>query len=116
MAGMPEAPATAEPAKTFSVPGDHPCLAGHFPGAPVVPGVVVLDHVLELLSVPAGQERALAWVKFLRPLLPGQRAEVSAVRDGAELKFTVSHAGATLVRGAVTLAAPPDTTGDAARR
>ena len=28
---------------------DHPSLPGHFPGAPLVPGVVILDEVLEAL-------------------------------------------------------------------
>ncbi len=92
---------TPDPASEFTVPADHPCLPGHFPGAPVVPGVVVLDHVLALLPAPSGSERRLAWVKFARPLLPGQRAEVRFVRERGEVRFTVSHAGETLVRGAL---------------
>ncbi|RBC43168.1 hypothetical protein BRN41_12545, partial [Xanthomonas oryzae pv. oryzae] len=38
----------------FVVPHDHPCLPGHFPGRPVVPGVVVLDHVLQAVEALHG--------------------------------------------------------------
>ena len=88
---------------TICVPHDHPCLPGHFPSAPVVPGVVVLDRVLELLPAPADHSRSLAWVKFLKPLFPGQCAAVTFVRDGARTRFTVSFAGDTLVSGIVSV-------------
>jgi 3-hydroxyacyl-[acyl-carrier-protein] dehydratase len=81
---------------------DHPSLPGHFPGAPVVPGVVVLDHVLAIVGAAAGSPRTLAWVKFARPLLPEQAAEVRWTRTGARLRFTVSHGGHELVRGLLT--------------
>ena len=61
----------------FTVPHDHPALPGHFPGAPIVPGVVLLEHVLAAIE-PDGTAGALRLpqVKFLRPLLPGETAEV----------------------------------------
>lgn len=60
----------------FVVPHDHPCLPGHFPGRPVVPGVVVLDHVLQAVEALHGPRAAarLPQVKFVQPLLPGQTA------------------------------------------
>lgn len=61
----------------FMVPASHVSLAGHFPGQPVVPAVVLLDIVLAaiqtrgafvLLSIPAA--------KFLQRVLPDERVEL----------------------------------------
>ena len=59
---------------------DHPAFAGHFPGQPVLPGVVLLSEVLEVLlrEAPdwlAGQAR-LSAAKFLAPVRPGASLEV----------------------------------------
>ena len=62
----------------FSIATDHPCLPGHFPGRPLVPGVVLLDRVLAAIEAtqgPLGPLR-LPQVKFLQPLLPGEEAWV----------------------------------------
>lgn len=54
----------------FSIPATHPALAGHFPGNPIVPGVVLLEHLLCELQ----QATVLRWpltlgqVKFLAPV------------------------------------------------
>ena len=47
---------------TFSIPAGHPSLAGHFPGNPIVPGAVVLDHALRAAGMPGAA--ALKSVKF----------------------------------------------------
>lgn len=68
----------------FSIPHDHPALPGHFPGRPVVPGVVLLERVLEAIELEfehgtlAGLR--LPQVKFARPLLPGEPARVELAR------------------------------------
>jgi 3-hydroxymyristoyl/3-hydroxydecanoyl-(acyl carrier protein) dehydratase len=56
------------------IPPDHPSLAGHFPGAPIVPGVVVLDEVGAALAEWRKESRVtgLSSVKFLAPIKPGQ--------------------------------------------
>lgn len=82
----------------FSIPADHPCLPGHFPGRPVVPGVVVLDRVFAAIeaaeavkraeaapSAALGADRAavrLPQVKFVQPLLPEQVARIELERMG----------------------------------
>ncbi|MET4730272.1 3-hydroxyacyl-[acyl-carrier-protein] dehydratase [Lysobacter enzymogenes] len=62
----------------FVVPADHPCLPGHFPGRPLVPGVVVLERVLQALRAQYGEPVGLRLpqVKFLQPLLPGETARI----------------------------------------
>lgn len=60
---------------TWVVPANHPAFAGHFPGRPIVPGVVLLQHALRLaqaaLGVP-GTVWQVAQAKFLSPVGPGE--------------------------------------------
>ena len=62
----------------FIIPEDHPSLPGHFPGRPIVPGVVLLDRVIDVIETSHGELSALRMprVKFLKPLLPGELASV----------------------------------------
>lgn len=63
---------TEERRRQAVVPVDHPCLAGHFPGNPIVPGVVLIDHVLAAVRDDLGRPLAgIPNVKFLQPLRPG---------------------------------------------
>ena len=58
---------------------DHPSLPGHFPGAPLVPGVVILDEVVAALGEwqQTLQLSGLRSVKFLAPLKPEQPFMIS---------------------------------------
>ena len=90
----------------FVVPPEHPSLPGHFPGRPVVPGVVVLDRVLDAIEAvhgPVGPLR-LPQVKFVQPLLPGETAEIALDGAAPRWRFTVARAGATIASGEVVLA------------
>ena len=84
----------------FSVAATHPCLAGHFPGNPIVPGVVLLDQLIENLSARAGQPVVrIVRVKFSSALVPGERAIAQCDVDGDRASFhvTVSRAGALVL-------------------
>jgi len=95
----------------FSIAPDHPSLPGHFPGRPIVPGVVLLDRVVEAIETahgPLGAVR-LPQVKFLQPLLPGEMAciclESSSPSDAAEAnprwRFRVMRGQTLLASGEV---------------
>jgi 3-hydroxyacyl-[acyl-carrier-protein] dehydratase len=63
----------------FLIPAAHPSLPGHFPGQPIVPGVLLLDQVLDAIEAAHGPLQALRLpqVKFLQPLLPGEVASIA---------------------------------------
>lgn len=93
----------------FSVPVDHPCLPGHFPGRALVPGVVVLEHVLLAIEAQAGvvlDTLRLPQVKFLHPLLPGQLAEVALEGTHPRWRFRVHHGDRLLASGEILATQP----------
>ena len=97
---------------TFVIEAAHPCLPGHFPGQPLVPGVVILDRVVaavEAVHGPLGALR-LPQVKFVQPLLPDEQAEIAledASRDGvSRWRFRVERAGMLLASGEVVADGP----------
>lgn len=93
--------------RTFRIAPDHPCLPGHFPGRPLVPGVLLLEQVARALRDWRGQRLArVTEAKFVAPLQPACEASVTLQEgtDGAHVRFAI-HAGATLLaRGRVEAA------------
>ena len=91
---------------SFVIEPSHPSLPGHFPGAPVVPGVVVLEQALAAIEAAHGPLGALRMpqVKFVRPLLPGERAEVAIEGEAPRWRFRVWHGDALGASGEVALA------------
>ena len=90
----------------FSIPPDHPSLPGPFPGRPVVPGVVVLDRVIAAIEATHGPLGALRLpqVKFVQPLLPGERADIALEGDADRWRFRVTRDGAPIASGEVVRA------------
>ena len=105
----PLADATPETLETtMEVPAEHPAFAGHFPGRPVLPGVVLLEYVIEaaekLLGCPL-RILEMPWVKFQAPLAPGDSASVRLRREGEMLHFEVHRGVARVAQGVFQIAA-----------
>lgn len=80
----------SSPSPIMSVEPTHPSLPGHFPGNPVVPGVVVLSHILGGVknNYPALRVTGIRKLKFLQMLLPDQSFSVEfSAPDANSLRF-----------------------------
>jgi 3-hydroxyacyl-[acyl-carrier-protein] dehydratase len=87
-----------------AISADHPSLPGHFPGTPLVPGVVILDEVLAALLEwhKNCQLTGIRAVKFLVPLKPEQAFTIhfSASDDGGgEVNFSCHIEDRVIVEG-----------------
>lgn len=91
---------------------DHPSLAGHFPGQPVVPAVVLLDATLAAIETRG--EFALVSIvsaKFLQPVLPDDRIDLKVrftEMDAARLRASVtgSRSASVVFEGSLILSRP----------
>ena len=85
---------------SFHIDALHPALPGHFPGRPIVPGVVLLDR---LAAVVEREWRApiakLPQVKFLRLLRPGEPATLTIDGEAPHGKFVIESAGDIVAKG-----------------
>ena len=70
---------------------DHPALAGHFPGDPIVPGVIILARVAEAIHArfPQIELGALLNARFHVPLKPAQVFTIQTQWSGERMRFEV---------------------------
>ncbi len=92
------------------IPIDHPAYAGHFPGQPILPGVVLLDAALHALAEVQGNPVASGQIKsakFLSPVLPGESLTLhyAATATGG-FRFDIRCDTRTVANGAVDFTAP----------
>jgi len=94
----------------FSIPPDHPALPGHFPGRPLVPGVLLLDHVLAHVRTSMNRSVSrLLYIKFSSALLPGETALTTFEVTEHRIKFIVTtlREGTSVTLASGSLAAAP---------
>jgi 3-hydroxymyristoyl/3-hydroxydecanoyl-(acyl carrier protein) dehydratase len=94
-------------ASTVRIAAAHPSLPGHFPDRPVVPGVVLLDEVLNAAEAwlqATIHVRSLQQAKFTAPLLPDQVADLRLTLQGTALRFVVTRADDVVAQGLLEVA------------
>ncbi len=85
----------------LTVAADHPAYAGHFPGTPMLPAVVLLDAVLAVVEAGAGPARwQISAAKFLGAVRPGEplTLEHDAQINGS-IRFAVRSRGRAVASG-----------------
>jgi len=84
----------------YCVDAGHRALAGHFPGDPIVPAVVLLRFV-ELTLARAGQRlTGIERMKFLRPVRPGELIDITVIPiSGSRGSVEMAVDGGIVARG-----------------
>ena len=88
----------------FEVAADHPVFAGHFPGRPIVPGVMLLEWVLVEVGGALGRaprQLRVREAKFFAPLEPAQRAQLrfELPAEGTRCAFDIRREATPIARG-----------------
>ncbi len=89
----------------WSVPLDHPAFAGHFPGTPILPGVVLLDTVLSCIAKARSitlERCEISSVKFLSPAQPGDELEIQhSLAANGSIRFDITVGQRKIASGSI---------------
>lgn len=89
---------------------DHPVFAGHFPGRPIVPGVLLLDWAQAAIEAQLGQRvQALAEAKFHSPATPADVLELDFEVGTTAVRFEIRSAARKIASGRFPLPPPAAT-------
>ncbi len=94
----------------WTVPLDHPAFAGHFPGTPILPGVVLLDMALHAMVIATGtalESCEIGPVKFLSPAHPGDELEIRHYSQaGGAIRFDIVSGIRKIASGSIVPRSP----------
>ncbi|MHB9100920.1 MAG: 3-hydroxyacyl-ACP dehydratase FabZ family protein [Sulfuricella sp.] len=89
----------------WTVPLNHPAFAGHFPGTPILPGVVLLDVALQIIAKTSGIALDLceiSSVKFLSPASPGDELLIQhSISASGTIRFDILAGTRKIASGSI---------------
>lgn len=90
----------------WTVPLDHPALPGHFPGTPMLPGVVLLDTALHAIAANTGialDRCEIGSVKFLSPVTAGEELLIQyVISSNNAIRFDIVTGTRKISSGSIT--------------
>lgn len=91
----------------------HPAFAGHFPGRPIVPGVLLLDAAIHAVlqarqgADSCGANCQVSSAKFLSPVSPGENLTLSWSDTGkGQVRFDIAGGGRHVATGVLAWGSP----------
>lgn len=94
----------------WTVPLDHPVFAGHFPGTPIVPGVMLLDAALHAIAAATGMALdtcEISSIKFLGRAGPGEELVIQhTLSAGGAIRFDIVAGMRKIASGSILPESP----------
>jgi len=86
---------------SFEISRAHPALPGHFPGAPIIPAVVLIEHLVRGLEQATDKSVTnIRQLRLLRPIEPGKRIDVECQEKASDTWHLVcAVAGKPVAKG-----------------
>ena len=89
----------------WTVPPDHAAFAGHFPGRPILPGVILLDIALQAITAATDitlDHCEISSVKFLSPAGPGDELEIQhSISATGAIRFDIMAGMRKIASGSI---------------
>jgi 3-hydroxyacyl-[acyl-carrier-protein] dehydratase len=97
---------------TLVISPQHPAFSGHFPGTPILPGVVLLDEAVRTVEMATPLLHGcwqIASAKFLKPVQPGETLtlEHEQLPNGCT-RFAIRSGGQPVATGMLVPSAQPN--------
>lgn len=92
--------------QTIDIDLRHPAFEGHFPGRPIVPGVLLLDRAQRAIEAAHGcRITGLAMAKFLSAATPGDALLLDYEVGESSVKFSIRCGERVVANGRFSRAA-----------